>query len=110
MDVSPTTYHIEGREYFLMVKKLTSSNATSIDSAFFRTDANGYVFETSKSLPAEINRYRLSAKHDESWKLTIGSINDILATVGVIDLLKLSHVNLEHCKSYYFDSPTVVDE
>jgi hypothetical protein len=109
MDI-PSKYFFEGREYFVIVSKYTYPYGTSIDSVFYRMDSNGFVYETMKNFPEEANRYRLAATNNESWKIPYRDDYDLVATTTVIQSLTLNNTELENCKSYYFDSPGVVDE
>lgn len=107
----PSTATIGDYEYYLMVTKYNYTGFTQVgDSSYYRVDSKGYVFERTTHGSEEANRFRLAAADGETWTIYTPPLKDYVATTTDISTLNLNDIEIENCKSYYFDFPPMIDD
>lgn len=107
----PSTATIGDHEYSLMVTKYNYAGVASvIDSSYYRIDSRGYVFERTTHGIEEANRFRLAAANGETWEIRTPPFKNFVANATDIGTLNLNDIEIENCKSYYFDFPPTIDD
>lgn len=99
---------LNGHEYYMVISKVPS-NATIIDSAYYRIDDDGDVFIYRKSMEIEELKYKLRAGDGDSWSYTYinNDVMDVTLHLGPVDT---SSKTVDNCKNYYFDVQQWADE
>lgn len=103
------TQSFSGVEYYLMVRKTEASNGVSVDTAYYRTDNNGFVFQYWKT--GEItNPYRLGAKDGDRWQLSDASTEDDMRVTYYSTPVEINSTEVEDCRLFSFDKENWADE
>lgn len=104
-----TTQEFLGVEYYLMVRKSEGPYGIYIDTAYYRTNEIGFVFQRLKT--GEItNPYRLGAKDGERWSSSFPANGDDMSVEYVNEPIMINSTLFENCRVFEYDKEEWIDE
>lgn len=100
---------VNGREYYLVTSG-SASTGSYIDSAYYRTEANGDVYLYRKGTTEEVLKFKLFAREGDTWTYP-ASDNDEVMNVSVhIGPVDAGSTTVDNCKNYYYNVNEWADE
>jgi hypothetical protein len=102
---------IDGHEYAVMVRTFGYAHADYVDTVYYRTTSDGFVYSRTNRDDEESNVYRLAASKGDSWIVDEDyfSFEGRMAVTEVAPII-LNTTTIDDCKTFYFNVETMADE
>jgi hypothetical protein len=101
---------IDGQEYAMMVRTFENSPGDYVDTIYYRTTSNGFVYSRTNQDDKDFNVYRLGASKGDSWVVEdYYSLTGKMAVTDVATII-LNTTTINDCKTFYFNAERWVDE
>jgi hypothetical protein len=98
------------RQYYVMTTHYIGGHTGHVDTAYYRVDHRGYVYERRKDQDHEINPFRLKTSDGTSWKDASYISAEGLMTLHQFTTVNLDQTAVDNCKVFSYDEESFADE